>query len=97
MPSEAEIGCYHIAPNRIGNEESEILGIARGIDNPGSVLVFWRHFLSELGAEPNPTEHPSTTHSCTHTISTIIPLTVVLFVRQHHVCIIQFIASTYIH
>ena len=48
MPLEAEIGRYHIAPNRIGDEESEVLGIARGIDNPGSVLVFWRHFPTIL-------------------------------------------------
>ena len=63
----------------------------------GLVLHLKGTFLSEPGAEPNPTERPSTTHSRAHTISTIIPLTVALFVRQHHACIIQFIASTYIH
>ena len=48
MPSEAEVGCYYTAPSGIGNKESEVLGIARGIDNPGSVLVFWRHLPTIL-------------------------------------------------
>ena len=35
---------YYIAPNRIGDQESEVLGIARGIDNPGSVLVCFGYY-----------------------------------------------------
>ena len=37
---EAKIGRYYTASSRIGDEEAKILGIARGIDNPGSILVF---------------------------------------------------------
>ena len=48
MPSEAEIGRYVVAPSGIGNKESEVLRIARGVDNPGSVLVFQRHFPTIL-------------------------------------------------
>ena len=48
VPSEAKIGRYVVAPNGIGDEESEVLGIARGIDNPGSVLVFRRLFPTVL-------------------------------------------------
>ena len=48
-PPEAKVRRYYTAPNRIGNKEAKVLGIARGIDNPGSVLVFLGHFPTVFG------------------------------------------------
>ena len=42
---EVKIRCYYTAPNRIGDKEAKILGITRGVDDPGSILVFLGHLL----------------------------------------------------
>ena len=36
-------------PNGIGDQESEVLGIARGVDNPGSVLVCFGYYPMVFG------------------------------------------------
>ena len=44
IPLEAKVRRYYAAPNRIGDKEVKILGLAQGVDDPDSVLVFLRYF-----------------------------------------------------